>query len=275
MYRRSGKRLRDQSLNRLIPNILTVLALCAGLTSIRFALDQRWEMAVFAIVIAGVLDGLDGRIARLLDSASKFGAELDSLSDFASFGVAPAILLYFWTLNEAGGLGWVIALLFGVCVALRLARFNTRIDNADLPAWTSRFFVGVPAPAGAGLSLMPIFASLLIGPDFFQTPAFAGPWTVLVAILMVSRLPTYSTKRVRVPHHLVVPTLVGVGFVAALLVSMPWLTLIVLGIAYLASIPFSVLSYRRLERLRGSDVAVEPVTEPDIGVPPREFPKDL
>jgi CDP-diacylglycerol--serine O-phosphatidyltransferase len=253
--------LRDQSLNRLIPNMLTVLALCAGLTSIRFALDTRWEMAVFAIVIAGVLDGLDGRIARLLDSTSKFGAELDSLSDFVSFGVAPAILLYYWTLQSAGGLGWVMALLFGVCVALRLARFNTRIDNTDLPAWTSRFFVGVPAPAGAGLSLLPVFATLEFGPGFFDTPVVTGIVTVAVAGLMVSRLPTFSMKRVRVPHQLVVPTLLGVGFLAALLISMPWLTLIVLGLLYAGSIPFSLMSYRRLERLRG-EAAIEDVSAP-------------
>ena len=275
MYRRSGKRLRDQSINRLIPNMLTVLALCAGLTSIRFALDERWEMAVFAIIIAAVLDGLDGRIARLLDTTSKFGAELDSLSDFASFGVAPAILLYYWTLQDAGGVGWVIALLFGVCVALRLARFNTRIDNADLPAWTSRFFTGVPAPAGAGLSLLPIAATLLFGPGFFDTPAFTGVTTVIVALLMASRLPTYSMKRVRVPHHLVVPTLLGVGAVAALLVSVPWLTLIVLGLAYVGTIPFSLLAYRRLERLRGSEAPAEGVVEPGGSEVPTELPKGL
>ncbi len=263
MYKRSGrKRLRDQSINRLIPNMLTVLALCAGLTSIRFALDQRWEMAVFAIVVAAVLDGLDGRIARLLDSTSKFGAELDSLSDFVSFGVAPAILLYYWTLQDAGGTGWVISLLFGVCVALRLARFNTRIDNADLPAWTSRFFVGVPAPAGAGLSLIPVFATLLFGPGVFDNPIFVGACTVIVALLMVSRLPTFSMKRVRVPHHLVVPTLAGVGLLAAVLVSMPWLTLLVLDLIYLATIPVSIMSYRRLERLRG-EPATETLTEPE------------
>jgi len=156
----------------------------------------------------------------------------------------------------------VIALLLAVCCALRLARFNTRIDNADLPAWTSRFFVGVPAPAGAGLSLMPVFATLLFGPGFFDTPIFAGATTVAVAMLMVSRLPTYSMKRVRVPHHLVVPTLLGVGLVAAVLVSMPWLTLVTLGLVYTGSIPFSVLSYRRLARLRGSETASEGVSEP-------------
>ena len=168
-------------------------------------------IAVFAIVIAAVLDGLDGRIARLLDSTSKFGAELDSLSDFVSFGVAPAILLYYWTLQGAGGAGWVISLLFGVCVALRLARFNTRIDNDDLPAWTSRFFVGVPAPAGAGLSLMPVAATLEFGRGVADSPILVGFTTVAVAALMVSRLPTFSMKRVRVPHHLVVLTLLGVA----------------------------------------------------------------
>ena len=164
MKRRPVPRLRDQSLNRLIPNMLTVMALCAGLTSIRYTLDQRWELAAIAIVVAAVLDGLDGRIARLLDGASKFGAELDSLSDFISFGVAPALLLYYWCMRGVGGIGWVLTMLLAVCCALRLARFNTKLDNTDLPAWTSRFFTGVPAPAGAGLALLPIFATLELGP---------------------------------------------------------------------------------------------------------------
>ncbi|MEX2009644.1 MAG: CDP-diacylglycerol--serine O-phosphatidyltransferase, partial [Dongiaceae bacterium] len=170
MRTRSRPRLRDQSFNRLIPNILTVLALCAGLTSIRFAFQERWEMAVFAIVIAGVLDGLDGRIARLLDGSSKFGAELDSLSDFLAFGVAPALLLYYFTMKSVVGIGWALALLFAVCCALRLARFNTKVDNADLPAWTGRFFTGVPAPAGAGLALLPVFATFEFGSGFFDHP---------------------------------------------------------------------------------------------------------
>src|SRR3546814_6340099 len=164
MRRRPGPRRRDQSINRLIPKILTVSALCACLTSIRFALQDRWELAVLAIVIAGILDGLDGRIARLLDGASKFGAELDSLADFISFGVAPALVLYYWTMYAAGGLGWALSLLYAVCCALRLARFNTKLDNADLPAWPIPFFPRVPAPAGAGLSLLPLLATFQFGP---------------------------------------------------------------------------------------------------------------
>lgn len=261
MRRRPAARLRDQSINRLIPNILTVLALCAGLTSIRFGLQERWELAVLAIVIAGVLDGLDGRIARMLDGASKFGAELDSLADFVSFGVAPALLLYYWTMYAAGGLGWAISLLFAVCCALRLARFNTKLDNADLPAWTSRFFVGVPAPAGAGLSLLPMIATFQFGPGFFDLPVVSGVMLLAVALLMVSRVPTFSLKRVKVPQHHVVPTLLGVGLVAAFLVSMPWVTLMSLGMIYLASIPLSYYAYRELDRQRRPEDFVE-IEEP-------------
>ena len=147
MRRLPMNRFRDHSFNRLIPNILTLLALCAGMTSIRLGLLQRWELAVAALALAAVLDALDGRIARLLDSSSKFGAELDSLADVIDFGVAPGVLLYLWTMHAGGGLGWAVCLLFAVCCSLRLARFNTKLDNTDLPAWTGRFFSGVPAPA--------------------------------------------------------------------------------------------------------------------------------
>jgi len=158
MQRSPMTRLRDQSFNRLIPNILTLLGLCAGMTAIRLALVERWELAVAAIAVAAVLDALDGRIARLLDTSSKFGAELDSLADVVGFGVVPGLLLYIWTMHDAGGIGWAVTLLFAVCCSLRLARFNTKLDNADLPAWTGRFFVGVPAPAAAGLALTPMMA---------------------------------------------------------------------------------------------------------------------
>lgn len=248
MRTRPRARLRDQSINRLIPNILTVLALCAGLTSVRFAFQERWEMAVFAIVIAAVLDGLDGRIARLLDGSSKFGAELDSLSDFIAFGVAPALLLHAWTLKSVVGLGWALSLLFAVCCALRLARFNTRLDNADLPAWTGRFFTGVPAPAAAGLALLPMFARFEFGSGFFDHPVVAGGVMVVVSLLMVSRLPTYSFKRIKVPHDYVLPTLLGVGLFAAFLVGMPWVTLMAIGALYIASLPLSYVAHRRLSR---------------------------
>lgn len=267
MRRHPVPRLRDQSLNRLIPNILTVLALCAGLTGIRFALQEQWEQAVISILIAGVLDGLDGRIARLLDGASRFGAELDSLSDFVSFGVAPAVVLYYWTMKGAGGIGWALALLFSVCCALRLARFNTKLDNADLPAWTTRFFVGVPAPAGAGLVLFPVFATLEFGPGFVDRPVVCGAAMIVVALLMISRVPTFSFKRVKVPHAYVVHMLLGVGALAAFLVTNPWLTLMALGALYVGSIPFSYSAYRRLERQRATLVFQESEEPGDI-LPP-------
>ncbi len=253
--------LRDQSINRLIPNILTVLALCAGLTSVRFALQDRWEAAVAAIVVAGVLDGLDGRIARLLHGASRFGAELDSLADFMSFGVAPAVILYYWSLHLAGGLGWAVSLLYCVCCALRLARFNTRIDNADLPAWRGRFFIGVPAPAAAGLALLPTLITFEIGPGLLDNPVVVGATVVATALLMVSRLPTFSMKRVRVRHDYVVATLIAVAALAAFLITMPWLTLIAVGAAYLLSLPASYYAYRHQER-QAAPLALDNVGEP-------------
>jgi CDP-diacylglycerol--serine O-phosphatidyltransferase len=268
-------RLRDQSFNRLIPNILTLLALCAGLTSIRFGLHQHWEAAVVSILIAAILDALDGRIARLLDSTSKFGAELDSLADFVSFGVAPALLLYFWNLSETGAPGWVAVLLYCVCCGLRLARFNTKLDNTDLPAWTGRFFMGVPAPAAAGLVLVPMVANLAFGPGEFENPWLAGMVAVVVAGLMVSRLPTYSFKRVKVPQHFVLPTLLIVGALAAFLVSSPWLTLLGISALYLCSMPLSWLSYRRLAGTTPNAPSVPPLSmeEADLDeqdeLPPR------
>lgn len=244
------RRLRDHSINRLIPNMLTIFALCAGLTGIRFALLDRWENAVIAILIAAVFDALDGRIARLLDSSSKFGAELDSLSDFVSFGVAPAMIMFLWSTQEVKGIGWALTLAFSACMALRLARFNTKLDNADLPAWTSRFFTGVPAPAGAGLVLMPLIAWLEYGLDFLRSPAFVGIFLVVVAGLLVSRLPTFSFKRVRVSQAWVLPTMIGVVAYASLLVSVPWATLFFTLLTYLCTLPFAYRTQRRLQAQR-------------------------
>lgn len=254
-------RLRDHSINRLIPNMLTLTALCAGLTSIKFALAQKWELAVIAILVAAVFDALDGRIARLLESTSKFGAELDSLSDFISFGVAPAIILYLWSMQDAGRIGWGVSLLFSACTALRLARFNTKLDNADLPAWTSRFFTGVPAPAGAALGLMPLIGYLRYGSGFFDYPLFVGLVMVAVAALMVSRLPTFSFKRSRVTQAWVLPTMLVVTCLIAFLVSDPWDTILIAGLAYLGSIPFSYRQYQRLQRQRSASpvTAVDPL----------------
>jgi CDP-diacylglycerol--serine O-phosphatidyltransferase len=249
------RRLRDQSLNRLIPNMLTIGALCAGLTAVLFGLQDNWEKAVVAIVVAGILDTLDGRIARLLNGSSKFGAELDSLSDFVSFGVAPALLLYQWSLRDLRGLGWVLALVFAVCCALRLARFNTRIDNADLPAWTGKFFTGVPAPAGAGLAIAPMIATFQFGPGYVDQAPVVGAVVLAVSLLMVSQIPTFSFKRIRVPHHHVVPALLVVGLLAACLVSIPWITLLLVGAAYIGSIPLSISAYGKLSRQRPTVVA--------------------
>ena len=212
LMRMRRNRLRDHSINRLIPNMLTLFALCAGLTSIRFAMDQRWEHAVLAILFAAVFDALDGRIARLLDSSSKFGAELDSLSDFVSFGVAPSIVLFMWTMQDVKGIGWALTLLFSAGMALRLARFNTKLDNADLPAWHSRFFTGVPAPAAAGLVLLPLIAWLQFPEvSFLRSPIVAGPVMLAVAGLAVSRIPTFSFKRMKISQALVLPTMVVVA----------------------------------------------------------------
>ena len=248
MFRRKRPpRIPGLSINRLIPNILTLLALCAGLTSMRFAVHDMWKEAVIATVLAAILDGLDGRVARMLQGTSKFGAELDSLSDFVSFGVAPAMVLYFWTMRGAGGFGWALVLLFSVCCALRLARFNTMIGEPDLPPYAYNFFTGVPAPAAAGIVLLPLALSIQFGGGFFDRPLVVAVFLLGVSFMMVSRIPTFSFKKVRIPHKWVLPILLVVGLVAAFLVTEPWLTLSGLGAAYLASIPVAVRSFARLK----------------------------
>jgi CDP-diacylglycerol--serine O-phosphatidyltransferase len=247
MFRPPRPRIPGLSINRLIPNILTLLALCAGMTSIRFGLHEKWEAAVGAIMLAAVLDGLDGRVARLLQGTSKFGAELDSLSDFLSFGVAPAMVLYLWTMQSAGGLGWALALLLAVCCALRLARFNTMLGEPDLPPYAYNFFTGVPAPAAAGLAILPMVLEFQTGSAFFKSPLVVSVFLLGVSFLMVSRIPTFSFKKVRIPHPWVLPMLLVVGVLAAFLVTEPWLTLSAAGLAYLASIPVSLRAFRRLK----------------------------
>jgi CDP-diacylglycerol---serine O-phosphatidyltransferase len=249
------------SLNRLIPNILTLLALCAGMTAIRLALTGKYQSAAAAIIIAGVLDGIDGRIARLLKVTSPFGAQLDSLSDFVSFGVAPAVLLYLWTMSQLASLGWALVLLFGVCCALRLARFNTQL-GAELPPYAYNFFTGVPAPAGAGLVMIPMFVSFEFELAFFRSPYVNGLVLAGVAALMVSRIPTFSFKRFRVPAEWVLPMLLVIGGLAAFLTTEPWGTLLLIGVLYLGSIPLSIRSYRKLreaaEELRAGMLREQP-----------------
>ena len=209
------QRFSDLSVNRMIPNVLTLLALCAGMTAIRFAIGENFVGAVFAIIVAGIFDGLDGRIARLLKSTSSFGAELDSLSDFVSFGVAPAAVLYLWTMSSLHGIGWAIVLFYAVCCALRLARFNIESDTAR-PAHSAPFFTGIPAPAGAGLVMVPMFLSFEWGDWLFRSPYLSAVTVTGIALLMVSKVPTVSLKRIRVPHRWVLPTLLGIGVLAAI-----------------------------------------------------------
>jgi CDP-diacylglycerol--serine O-phosphatidyltransferase len=242
------RRLRPLHINRMIPNVLTLLALAAGLSALRFSLQQQWEHAVLAIVVAGILDGLDGRIARILKGASKFGAELDSLSDFLCFGVAPAFVLYLWSMVAAGRFGWWLVLLLCICCALRLARFNTGLEAEDQPVWMRNFFVGVPSPAGAGLVLLPMVLWLQFDLPILREPVLVGLFMAAGACLMVSPIRTFSFKRIRVPPASVLPVMVGIGLYLALLLSNPWLTLSLTEIAYLISIVFSMRSYRELVR---------------------------
>ena len=241
-------RLKGEPINTLIPNILTVLALCSGMTAIRFAMMDRFEWAVICIVLAGILDGLDGRMARLLGGTSKFGAELDSLSDFCAFGVAPAVVLYYWSLRYGGSLGWAICLLYTTCCALRLARFNTAIGDESLPPYAYRYFQGIPAPAGAGVALLPMMISFELGFDWLQSHWVAGPWMALIAVMMISRVPTFSLKSIKIPRAYVLPVFVGLAVLTATFASYPWIVLSVTGTWYFLSIPVSVRNYQFLKR---------------------------
>ena len=238
-------RLKGLTVGKLIPNLITVSAVCAGLTGIRFAVDGRWEHAVIAIIVAAILDALDGRMARILNASSEFGAQLDSLSDIVSFGVAPALVLYFWSLQTAGGIGWAVTLFFIVCCGLRLARFNSMLGK--LPPYAYNYFTGVPAPAGALMSLVPIVIHLAFEVGVVMEPAVVGTWSVIMASLMVSRLPTYSFKRFKVPQLYVLPFLVVVGLMLAGLAGRPWHVLTLFTVMYLMTFPFSYRSFIRLK----------------------------
>ena len=258
MPRRRRPGLPVLSVNRLVPNALTLLGLCAGLTAVRLALIGRWEVAIAAIVIAMLMDALDGRIARLMGATSEFGAQLDSLADAISFGVAPALIVYLWALDQSGGLGWALALVFAVACAMRLARFNTNLTATKPYPWSDRFFTGVPAPAGAGLALLPMVLSFELGWGMLSSAWLNGAMLLFVAALMVSKIPTFSAKRVKVPPSYVGLALIGLGGMAAFLVSTPWVTLGLIGLGYLASIPISYLVFRRWEARAAAQSPSEP-----------------
>ena len=244
------RRFRRIPMRFVLPNLVTLLALCLGLTGIRFASEGQFEFAVYAIIGAAILDGLDGRIARALDGASRFGAELDSLADFVDFGVAPAMLLYFWSLHENRSLGWFAALIFAVACALRLARFNVMIDDPNKPAWSGHFFVGMPAPAGAVVVMLPLYLHFGLGMqnDRMFVP-FEIAYVILVAFLMVSRIPNFSGKKVgRVPREWFIPVLFGTITMLLLLVTYTAQMLIFLSLLYLLLIPVSVRRYLAFQR---------------------------
>ncbi len=245
---RRRRRLQARPLVHLVPNALTVASICFGLSAIRYGLDERYQTAVIMIILAGIFDGLDGRSARLLKITSKLGAELDSLADFLSFGVAPAFLLYLWTLNEAKSFGWAIALLYVICAALRLARFNSELEDPDRPPWMTRFFTGMPAPAAAGVVIVPMMLTFALGQDWPQVWWLNALVMATVAFMMVSTVPTFSIKMIttRIKPQLMLPALVGIGAIIAALVNVPWWTLLGVASAYLISLPIGIIVARRL-----------------------------
>jgi len=233
----------------LVPTIFTLLALCAGLTAIRMAIEARYDVAIAALVLAAVLDAVDGRVARLLKATSRFGAELDSLADFVNFGVAPAIIIFTWALGDLKSLGWIVVMIFALCMALRLARFNVSLDSTDQPVWKSAYFMGVPAPAGAILALLPLYAEGLGVPSSFLLATVVLVYTLAVSFLVVSNLPTYSGKLFgqRVAREYVLPVFVLAALFVAVLLTYPYMTLTVGCLVYLAAIPVSVYTYREDE----------------------------
>jgi CDP-diacylglycerol---serine O-phosphatidyltransferase len=235
----------------LLPNLITLLALCSGITAIRLAFEGRFEIAVGAIILAVFLDGLDGRLARMLKGTSKFGAELDSLADFVNFGVAPALLIYFWSLNAMRPLGWIVCLMLSIACALRLARFNVALEDPLKPAYANAFFTGMPAPAGAALALAPMYLGFWQGDtEGHRYAMWIAPYIVAIALLLVSRVPTFSGKTItKVPRELVLPILAGGALAIVCLITYPWETLLVAAALYVAMIPVSALQYLKYKRL--------------------------
>jgi CDP-diacylglycerol--serine O-phosphatidyltransferase len=262
------RRFRPIPVRMLVPNVITLLAICAGLTAIRLSTEGRMELAVAAIVFAAVLDGVDGRVARMIKGQSKFGAELDSLADFVNFGVAPGLILYFWQLHDLSNGGWIASMIFAISMSLRLARFNATMDDPNKPAFAGNYFTGVPAPAGAITVLLPIYLAFLGVPK--PPTVVTALYTLLIAFLMVSRLPVFSGKtvRMRVPPEMVLPAVVSVVLFIALLISYPWHILTACSVLYLLSLPAGWRSYRRHQRNAAAQAA--PVA--DVAAPAPVLP---
>jgi len=231
----------------ILPNTLTIIGVCIGLSSIKFALDQNYGLSIIALLISGILDTLDGRIARLIKGTSKVGKELDSLTDVVSFGVAPAFIMYFWTLNELGKLGWLIVLVYVVCCALRLARFNIMTYDDEL-LWKQNFFEGVPSPGGAGLVMLPLVLYKLEIYNFDQYRLLIVSTTfIITSILMISKFPTYSFKRIAIPRSTTIFLLFGIGLYFGLVLVYTFEVLLITGIVYLCTIPISYLHFRKIK----------------------------
>ncbi len=249
---------RGLTLRALVPNAITSAALCCGLTGIRFAIEGNWDKSVLAVILAGMLDGIDGRIARLLKAQSRFGAELDSLSDSISFGVAPALILFLWSLNQVPRLGWFAALAFAICCALRLARFNARIDMIDQPHKSAGFMTGVPAPMGAVLAFLPMFLWLASDKeDIFREPALVGVWLVVIAFLMISSVATMGWNAMRPRKNIRLELIALIGLIFAALLTETWWTLVGLCAFYIAMLPLGIFRYARVKRQRAARVATD------------------
>lgn len=249
-------RLRDVPFRKLLPNILTLLAICSGLTAIRFAIEGKLELSIAAIILAAFLDGIDGRVARFLKATSRFGEQMDSLADFVNFGVAPPLILYFMYLKDAKPIGWIAALIFAMCACLRLARFNVQLDMPNRPSWKNEYFVGVPAPAGAIIVLLPVYLTLLGLENSIWLDWIVALYVVICGFLLVSNVPTFSGKNLgkHIPRNVAMPLILALVILVAILFSFPWQTLVALSIGYLATIPFS---YRRYV-LRAAQEATKP-----------------
>jgi CDP-diacylglycerol--serine O-phosphatidyltransferase len=252
------------TLRAVLPNAITAAALCSGLTGVRFAIaaanghQDDWGKALLAIVFAGVLDGIDGRIARLLKAQSRFGAELDSLADSLSFGMAPALILFLWSLQELPKFGWFASLAFAICCALRLARFNARIDMEEQPHKSAGFLTGVPAPVGAGLAFLPMYLWMATGEPLFREPWLVAVWVAAMAFLMISNIATMSWKSVRPGHSIRLWAIALAGLVFAALLTIPWETLATICLVYLALMPLGIANYAKVKRQR-ADALESPV----------------
>jgi len=239
------KIVSDRKARMILPNMLTLIGVCIGLSSIKFALDEKFKLAIVAIIFAAVIDGLDGRIARLIKGTSKVGKELDSLTDVISFGVAPSFVMYFWLLNNLGKFGWLLCLIYVVCVTLRLARFN--VNSNEEPSWRDNFFEGVPSPAGGILVLMPLIFSLSEFDFFIISYNILVPvFFISVSFLLISKLPTYSLKKIIIPRSMTVFLLFGIVLFFGLLLIYPFKVITISGFIYLSLIPISFLHYRKI-----------------------------